>query len=138
MIDMEMAEENHVHLGHLRSALPKAQSAASTSINDDTCGAMIPYEIAAGSPLILQLRATRSEHLNRQSRGTAGLRLYGRDVTLRKKYRESKKSYSRQPLPTLEETVDFHFRPPIHPTPSKIAELRTGIRPGFRLPTTSG
>src|SRR5581483_5706769 len=74
---------------------------------------MIPYEIAAGSPLILQLGPTRSEHLNRQSRGTAGLRLYGQDVTLRKEYRESKKSYFRQPLPTLEETVDFHFRPPI-------------------------
>ncbi len=39
----------------------------SASINDDTRGAVIPYQIARGSPLILQLWPAGTEYLNRQS-----------------------------------------------------------------------
>src|SRR5579859_3633475 len=69
VVDVEVTEQNNIQLGHLRSALSEAQGAASTGINENARGAAIPYEIAGGGSLILQLRAAGAEHLNRHSRG---------------------------------------------------------------------
>ena len=47
MIDMKMAEQKYVHLGHLRAALAKSERAASSSIKEDASLAVLPYQIDA-------------------------------------------------------------------------------------------
>src|SRR5262249_44156149 len=68
VIDMKMAEEKDVHLRHLRAALAKAQSTASSSIQNDTRLAVVPYQVAGRRPLILHLRATGTQNLHSEPR----------------------------------------------------------------------
>jgi hypothetical protein len=56
VIDVKVAEEEDVGLGHLRSTLPEAEGAASSGVEDDAGAAVIPDEIAGGGALILRLR----------------------------------------------------------------------------------
>jgi hypothetical protein len=55
VIDMKVAEEEDVGLGHLRSALSEAESAAAAGVEDDTGAAVIPDEIACRGALSLRL-----------------------------------------------------------------------------------
>jgi hypothetical protein len=53
VIDMKMAEKKNVHLGHLRSTLPKAESTATSCVNDHTRTTMIPYQVTGRRAFIL-------------------------------------------------------------------------------------
>jgi hypothetical protein len=51
VIDVKVTEEEDIGLGHLRSTLSEAESAASSGVEDDAGGAVIPDEIAGGGAL---------------------------------------------------------------------------------------
>src|ERR1700761_2657434 len=64
VIDVKVTEEEDVRLGHLRSTLSEAESAATSGIEDDAGDAMIPNEVAGRGALILRLGTTGAEDLN--------------------------------------------------------------------------
>jgi hypothetical protein len=74
VIDMKMAEEKNIQLRHLRSALSKAQRAASSCIHHHACTPVLPDQITGRRALVLQLRPARPEHLHRQPFRPARLR----------------------------------------------------------------
>lgn len=74
MVDVKVAEQNHVQLRHLRPALSKPQSTSSAGINQYPRLPVLPYQIAGRSALVLQLRASGAEDLDGNTLRTAILR----------------------------------------------------------------
>jgi hypothetical protein len=73
VIDMKVSEQEHIQLGHLGSALSKPESASSASVNQYPCLPVLPYEIAARSVLVRQLRAPGAKYLDCDALRAAGL-----------------------------------------------------------------
>lgn len=63
VIDVKVAEEEDVGLGHLRSTLAEAEGSASSGVEDDSGDAVIPDEVAGGGALILRLGTAGAEDL---------------------------------------------------------------------------
>jgi hypothetical protein len=75
MINMQMAEQHHIELGHFRAALTEPKSATATRIDSNPGLSILPDQIAAGSPFILQLRSAGPKHLNCDTLFAAILRI---------------------------------------------------------------
>lgn len=73
VIDVEMREENHVELGHLRTAFAETERAASSGVDKHTWAAILPDEIATGGALVLQFGSAGAEDLHGDAMLAAGL-----------------------------------------------------------------
>ena len=63
VIDVKVAEEEDVGLGHLRSTLAETERAASSGVEDDTGAAVVPDEITGRGALIPRLWPAGAEDL---------------------------------------------------------------------------
>jgi hypothetical protein len=53
MVNVEMREQDHVELGHIRATLSESKSASTTGIDEHPHLSVLPHQITAGSALVL-------------------------------------------------------------------------------------
>ncbi len=73
VIDVEVREQNHIKLRHLRPAFAESKRASSASIHKHSRSPVFPEEIAARSPLVLQFWPAGPKHLQSDPLRSAGL-----------------------------------------------------------------